>query len=114
MEREIGTVYISATEYRQLVEEAGQCDLYAAKAEELENQVKEQQAKLEEYAVVDMWFMATPWNQEAFKRWSAEQGYDEQAIEIDRLNGENEELRRGMDELGAQVEYWRLKAGAEE
>ena len=88
-------------------------DLYADKAEELENQLLELKAKLAEYGKADQWLAENPYFRERLTEWEAKHGLDPQAAEIERLTGENEELRRGMDELGAQVEYWRLKAGVD-
>lgn len=86
-------------------------DLYANKAEELENQLLEIKPKLAEYAKVDQWLAEHSYYAEQLAEWKRDHGLDEQAAEIERLTGENEELRRGMAELEAQVEYWRLKEG---
>lgn len=105
---------ISSKEYRDLIEQACFCDLFAAEKEELENELLEVKAKLAEYAKVDQWLTENPYFRERLTEWEAKHGLDPQAAEIERLTGENEELRRGMDELGAQVEYWRLKAGVDD
>ena len=104
---------ISSKEYRDLVERAYSYGFYADRAEELENELLEIKGKLADYAVIDEWLTANPYYAERLTEWKAAHGLDSQAAEIERLNGENEELRRAIDELGAQVEYWRLKAGVD-
>ena len=111
-EMNIGMACISTQQLRDIAKAEFERDLYADKAEELENQVLELKAKLAEWGKVDQWLAANPYYAEQLTKWRRDHGLDEQAIEIERLQGENEELRRGIDELGAQVEYWRLKAGA--
>lgn len=111
---ELNAVYISANHYRELIERAYDAEILGNKAEELECRLKEMQERLDKWMTVDMWFTTNSYYKKCFDEWAAKQGLDDQAVEIERLNGENEELRRAIDELGAQVEYWRQKAGVED
>lgn len=102
---------IKSKEYRDLIERAYAYGFYADRAEELESELLEIKSA---YNKVLDWFADQTYYHDCYADWLKEHGLDPQAAEIERLTGENEELRRGIDELGAQVEYWRLKAGVDD